>query len=219
LLAWAAMEQPATGEKDQAAGRAKAAILLAAGASSRMGCPKALLPWGGTTLVGYAIRELLRAGASLIVVVLGSDAEQVIEVLPHNRDVVPVFNPNYASGRSSSVRAGAARVPADAQALILQSVDQPCPAEIIELLYRAAENDGVDVAIPVFAARRGHPVCISGRLIPELAAVQEEDQGLRAVVRRHADSTLEVPVTSDVIHLNLNDPAVYQAAHRAASSS
>jgi molybdenum cofactor cytidylyltransferase len=194
----------------------RAAIVLAAGASSRMGSPKALLPWAGATLVGYAIRELVAAGASNVVVVLGAGAEQVRAALPSGEGVVAVVNPGYAAGRSSSVRAGAVAVPPGCGALVIQSVDQPCPAEIVDRLYRAVESAGVDVAIPVFGGRRGHPLGLSGRLIRELAAVREEDLGLRAVVRRHADTTVEVSVGSDVIHLNLNDPATYEAAYRAA---
>jgi molybdenum cofactor cytidylyltransferase len=210
------MQQPAGDASRRASPGSRAAIVLAAGASRRMGSPKALLPWGGMTLAGYAIRELVAAGASRVVVVLGAGADQVLAALPGCEGVVPVVNADYAVGRSSSVRAGAAAVPPGYAALIVQAVDQPCPAEIAEGLYQAVEADGVDVAIPVFGGRRGHPLGLSGRLIPELAAVREEDLGLRAVVRRHADTTVEVPVSSDVVHLNLNDPAAYEAAYRAA---
>jgi molybdenum cofactor cytidylyltransferase len=208
------MQQPA----NDAPGRAppaRAAVVLAAGASSRMGSPKALLPWAGTTLLGYAVRELVTAGAATIVVVLGADAERVLAALPDGVAVTPVVNPDYASGRSSSIRAGAAAVPRDSGALIVQSVDQPCPAEIIQRLYQAVETAGADLAIPAFDGRRGHPLGLAGRLLPELTTVREEDQGLRAVVRRHADTTVVVPVSSDVVHLNLNNPAAYAAAYQA----
>ena len=161
------MQQPAGYGRNRApAGRA--AIVLAAGPSSRMGSPKALLPWGGTTLVGYAVRELAAAGAARIVVVLGADAEQVRAGLPKIQGLMPTVNPDYATGRSSSIRAGAGAVPPESTAVIIQSVDQPCPSEIIQRLYEAVQTAGVDVAIPIFDDRPGHPVCLSGRLIPEL---------------------------------------------------
>jgi molybdenum cofactor cytidylyltransferase len=197
--------------------RLRAAIVLAAGTSTRMGASKALLPWDRTTLVGYAVRELHAAGATRIVVVVGADAEQVLAALPDASDVVPVVNGAYAAGRSSSIRAGVAAIPPECGALLVQSVDQPCPADILRALYEAAEQDGVDVAVPVFGGRRGHPICLSGRLVPELAEVREQDQGLRAVVRRHAGARREVPVESDVVHLNLNDQAAYAAAIRGES--
>jgi CTP:molybdopterin cytidylyltransferase MocA len=180
-----------------------------------MGSSKALLPWDGTTLVGYAIRELIAARATRIAVVVGADAEQVLAALPDSGAVAPVVNREYATGRSSSIRLGAAVIPPVCRALIVQSVDQPCPAWILRALYRAAEEDGVDVAVPVSGGWRGHPIGLSGRLLPELAAVREEEQGLRAVVRRHADSRREVPVESDVVHLNLNDRGAYERAYRA----
>jgi molybdenum cofactor cytidylyltransferase len=196
----------------------RAAIVLAAGTSSRMGASKALLPWDSTTLLGYAVRELRAAGATRIVVVVGADAEQVLAVLPEASDVVPVVNDAYASGRSSSIRAGATAIPPGCGALVVQSVDQPCPSKILRTLYQAAEQDGVHVAVPVFGGRRGHPICLSGRLLPELADVREEDQGLRAVVRRHAGARREVPVDSAVVHLNLNDPVAYEEALRGVRS-
>src|SRR5436190_1514386 len=150
----------------------RAAILLAAGSSSRMGASKALLAWAGTTLVEYAIRELLAAGASDIAVVLGAQAEQVRAALPRLDAVIPVVNPAYEEGRGSSIRVGARAVPPASAAVLIQSVDQPCPAEIITALYETAEADGVDVTLPLFDERPGHPVCLAGRLLPALANVQ-----------------------------------------------
>jgi molybdenum cofactor cytidylyltransferase len=194
---------------------ARSAIVLAAGPSSRMGSPKALLPWDGTTLLGYAVSQLRAAGASSIVVVLGAHAERVRLALPAIPALVVALNTHYAGGRSSSIRVGAEALPPNAAAVLVQSVDQPCPASVIELLYRAVETAGANVAVPVFGGRSGHPVCVSGRLVPELATVREEDQGLRAVVRRHADATVEVPAPTASILLNLNDPAAYAAAYAA----
>ena len=193
----------------------RTAILLAAGESSRMGAPKSLLAWEGTTLLAYAIRELLAAGASHIAVVLGARAEQVRTALPASAAVIPVLNPAYAEGRSSSIRAGAAAVPPESATVMIQSVDQPCPADILAALFQTAESAGVDVALPLHDERPGHPICLDGRLLPELATVQEETQGLRAIVRGHAATTRVVRVASDVVHLNLNDPAAYEAAQAA----
>ena len=70
---------------------------------------------------------------------------------------------------------------------------------------------GAEVALPVVGGRRGHPVCLAGRLLPELYDVREETQGLRGVVRRHA--VREVPVSDDEPLLNLNDVSAYEAAY------
>jgi molybdenum cofactor cytidylyltransferase len=182
-----------------------------------MGSSKALLPWADTTLVGYAVRELLAAGADHVVVVLGADADAVMAALPASQAVRAVINAEYLTGRSSSIRVGAAAVASECDALIVQSVDQPCPAAIMRALYEAVEQPGVDVAAPSFGGRRGHPICLAGRLLPELLAVREEEQGLRAVVRRHQQARRDVPVDSAIIHLNLNDPDAYAQAYAEAS--
>src|SRR6266498_1259016 len=104
--------------------QSRAVIVLAAGSSSRMGSSKALLPWAGTSLIEYAVSELLAAGASEIVVVVGADAEQVSAALPASSAVVPVVNSEYTSGRSSSIRAGAAAVSPGSVSVMVQSVDQ-----------------------------------------------------------------------------------------------
>jgi molybdenum cofactor cytidylyltransferase len=192
----------------------RAAILLAAGESSRMGSSKALLPWAGTSLLGYAVGEFLAAGAAEVVVVVGADAERVRAALPSSDAVVAVANPEYRSGRSSSIRAGAASISPATSAVIVQSVDQPCPSAILRALYEAVEQPDVEVAAPTFAGRRGHPICLAGRLVSELLTVREEDEGLRAAVRRHAGARRDVPVESAVVHLNLNDRSAYERAYQ-----
>jgi CTP:molybdopterin cytidylyltransferase MocA len=209
------MERPAGGGLKEALPGGRTAILLAAGPSSRMGAPKPLLPWAGTTLVRYAVGELAKAQALPIVVVLGADAERVRAGLPDLDRVVAVLNSEYGAGRSTSIRAGAAALPSGCGAVMIQSVDQPCPALILDRLYREVEAGAADLAIPAHGGRRGHPLCVAGRLVPELAAVREDDQGLRAVVRRHAETAIEVSIDSDIIHLNLNDEAAYRVAYDA----
>ena len=180
----------------------RGAVILAAGASERMGTPKALLPWGDSTLLDHAIREVHAAGADAVVVVVGPATRHV------NISVATVFNPAPESGRSASIRLGCAALP-DVDAVVIQSVDQPTTADILEDLFSAVSGD-VAVAIPTYKGKRGHPVCFAGRLLPELRDVTEEDEGLRAVVRRHI--VHEVAVDSESVVWNLNDPAAYAEA-------
>src|SRR5437870_2722645 len=83
-----------------AAGRG--VIVLAAGASQRMGTPKAMLPWGATTLLESALQQARRAGVEHIVVVLGPATRQLEESL--GADLVVTFNPDPETGRSASIR-------------------------------------------------------------------------------------------------------------------
>jgi molybdenum cofactor cytidylyltransferase len=184
----------------------RAAIVLAAGASSRMGSPKALLPWRGTTLLGFAIEQLRAAGVESIVVVLGLAHESIEADVSELRGAAVGLNLDEASGRSASIRIGASAIADDTAQVIVQSVDQPCTTDVLEALLEQAG----EVVVPVQNGRRGHPVCFSGRLLAELRAVSEDAEGLRAVVRRHP--VTEVEVTSAAVFWNLNTPEAYQAA-------
>jgi len=186
--------------------RRRAAIVLAAGASSRMGSPKALLAWRGTTLLGHALRELRRARVEDIVVVLGLAHEAIERDVAELAQTTMRLNLDEASGRSASIRIAAHAIADDVAQVVVQSVDQPSDTDILNALL---ETEG-DVVVPVQNGRRGHPVCFSGRLLAELRAVSEDAEGLRAVVRRHP--VTEVEVTSAAVFWNLNTPEAYQAA-------
>jgi len=182
----------------------RGAIVLAAGASRRMGTPKALLAWGNTTLLDHTLRELRCAGADHVVVVLGPDTAHVAV------DATVVVNPDPDTGRSASIRLGAAALQqAACTAIVVQSVDQPVSHTVLDALFTAVER-GAAIAIPTFGGRRGHPVGLAGTLIHELRTVSEETQGLRAVTRRHAITGVEVEEKAVV--WNLNDPEAYAAA-------
>jgi molybdenum cofactor cytidylyltransferase len=183
-----------------------AGIVLAAGASSRMGSPKALLPWAGSTLLGYALEQLAVAGVSAPIVVLGLAHEEVRAREKRLAQASVVLNLDEASGRSGSIRLGASAVPEGVRRVLVQSVDQPVAAEVLRALL-AAEGE---VAVPTFEGRRGHPVCFAGALLPELRAVSETEHGLRAVVRRH--DVVDVPVDEPAVLWNLNDPDSYASA-------
>jgi molybdenum cofactor cytidylyltransferase len=86
-----------------------AAILLAAGESTRMGRLKQLLPWDGTPLIAWQVGQLQEAGADDVVVVLGHEAEQIRSAVPEPARVV--INPDYKQGRATSLRARAQRRP------------------------------------------------------------------------------------------------------------
>ncbi len=180
-----------------------AAILLAAGESSRMGQPKALLPWAGATLIDYQVGELAAAGVDDIVVVLGHEAD---ELRPH----VPaparaVVNEAYREGRASSLRAGAAALPDDAGPIVVLGVDQPRPRKIHERLIAARVGRSL-IALPVYEGRRGHPVVLAGELLEELRSATEEERGLRGVIAGHEGEVREVPYMLTPHESALGDP-------------
>ena len=187
-----------------------AAILLAAGESTRMGGPKALLPWGGTTLIAYQVGELLGAGVDHLVVVLGHAADEVRPHVPFQARVV--VNEAYRQGRASSLRVGAAALPDDADQIVVLNVDQPRPSQVLRALLAAHREGGSLITVPVAQGRRGHPPVLAGSLLPELREASEGAQGLRGLIASHREAVREVALDSPLVLLDINTPAEYQRA-------
>lgn len=161
------------------------AILLAAGESTRMGRPKPLLPWGEGTLLDYQVAELRAAGVEDIVVVLGHNADELQpRVPPGARSVV---NEAYREGRASSLRTGAGALPSSAGPIVVLSVDQPRPRSITQRLLRHHHDARALITLPAGDGKRGHPVVLSGALLPELCAAAEETKGLHGILDAHRD--------------------------------
>lgn len=182
------------------------ALVTAAGASSRMGRPKALVTWppgATTTLLEHQLAAL--AGFRAVVVVIGAHALEV------PAPAVTVVNERWAEGRSTSIEAGARALPDDARAVLVAAVDQPLDAAVIDVLL-AALGDGdaavqplaVDARRPDDGPRRGHPIVFAGDALPLLRAASSFDEGLRGITR--ARPAMPVPVASAAIHLDLNTP-------------
>ena len=195
-----------------------AAILLAAGASSRMGRAKPLLDWGGRPLVAAQVKALQAAGCTPVIVVLGARAAAVRRALP----AVARWTANIAwrEGRAGSIRAGARAVPAHAERIVIASVDQPCSAEAVRRTIAAlAANPDARIAVPRHAGRNGHPPVFDAALLPELRRVSERSEGLRELRRRWREATIFVEVDDPLVLLNLNTPEDYRAALERASGA
>ena len=155
-----------------------AAILLAGGESSRMGQPKALLPWGDQRLVEYQIDQLLQPPIERVFVVLGHEAERITPVIDRAGAEVLV-NELYKRGRASSLRAGARAVADDTRTILVLDVDQPRPRRVIQRLIENHVRASNVITVPTFEGKRGHPTVVDGWLLPELRRVRERTEGLR----------------------------------------
>ena len=189
-----------------------AAVLLAAGESSRMGQSKPLLPWGSVPLVRYQVESLAQAGAAPIVVVLGPttlDAEACVADLSNVRTVV---NHRAPEGKTTSVRLGVSIIDADAEGILLLAVDQPRTPAIIRSVIDAHVAGNALVTHPTYDGRGGHPIVFHASLREELLAITEERQGIREVVGRRLDSLQRVELGDPMVRLDLNTHEDYQAA-------
>ena len=176
-----------------------------------MGTPKSLLPWCDSTLVEYQVAQLRAAGAVEVIAVLGHEAE-AIEPYAERAGARVALNPDYREGRASSLRAGAGAVQTNCDAVVVLNVDQPRPAKIVAELLEQHQARQDLITVPVYRGRRGHPVVLEGSLLQELRNVQEETQGLRAVISRHEGSVGECASDSPLVLLDINSPTDYEAA-------
>ena len=190
-----------------------AAILLAAGESTRMGRPKQLLNWQGRPLVTAQVETLLEAECRPVIVVLGAFAQRIRREIPARADVQVTTNHGWRSGRASSIRAGARAVPPDVEGIAVVSVDQPTRAEAVARLARKLDSSAnALIVVPRHEGRNGHPPVFRAELLPELQNVTERQEGLRQVRRRHSDRTIFLEMNDPIVTLNLNTPDAYERA-------
>jgi len=161
------------------------AVVLAAGASSRMGSPKALLTTpGGTTFVEAILATLRAAGVDTVRVVAAPGALPVAD---------PVINPDPARGMLSSVQCGLRALPEGCDAVLVWPVDHPLvTAPTVTAMIDAFRAGDPPIVVPTRGGRRGHPVLFARRLVPELLSA-DPGIGARAVVHAHP-SRLELEI-------------------------
>ena len=191
-----------------------AAIITAAGQSSRMGQSKALLPWGDTTLIAHQVTTLATFPFMRIVVVTGFDAAALTAHLTSLASTLPALhithNPDWQTGRSSSFEAAAAAlVDLMPTRALVAAVDQPLSPAVIATLLSCPDHDAT--LVPTFDGRRGHPILLSPQVVAALPTASTHPDGLRDLIR--LGRTTEVSVDSPSIHLDLNTPEAYAAAH------
>lgn len=183
------------------------AVVLAAGGSTRMGRPKALLPLpGGGTALGRVVAACREGGCGPVLVVAGADFEAV-EREARAAAATVVENPAWERGRSTSVKAVLPHLPPGVAGLLLFPVDHPLAGGgVVAALRKAFAGDpSAEVVLPVHGGRRGHPVLLAASLFPEVA-VLGDDEPLRNVVRREGRRVLEVAVGDPGVLRNLDRP-------------
>jgi molybdenum cofactor cytidylyltransferase len=144
-------------------------LILGAGASQRFGPPKQLLPFRGTTMLGWVIGQAQRASAlDEVVVVLGRAAEEVREQVDFGTARV-VENPVFGEGCSSSYRAGIGALNPASTAIMIILGDLPgITPEIINRLAEAWREEETPVALCSYQGRMGHPIIFARSMFPQL---------------------------------------------------
>jgi molybdenum cofactor cytidylyltransferase len=189
-----------------------AAVILSAGASSRMGRPKALLPYRESTFLEHLIQVTRHSRIGVTRVVLGAGAGEIRTIAKLDPSMV-VLNSNWEQGQLSSICEGIRSLAGiETEGIILCPIDHPLVSsrlvgELIGQFYANSKS----IVLPTFNGRRGHPVIFSNTLYGELLAAPA-DKGARAVVWAHSAEVLEVPTEEEGVVLNINNPDMLRRA-------
>ena len=189
------------------AGRRVAAVVLAAGRSTRMGAVnKMLAEIGGKSLVRIAAEQAIASRAKPVIVVTGHEREKV-EAALKGLPVRLVHNPDFAEGLGGSLKTGIAAVPAEADAAIVCLGDMPqVDAALIDRLIAAFDPvRGALVVVPSIDGRRGNPVVWSRRFFHDLMSLQG-DIGARHLIGNYAEAVVEVPVAGEAALTDVDTP-------------
>jgi len=195
-----------------------AVIILAAGASSRMGTPKQLLKWKNTTLLGHALKTAKGINQSKIVVVLGANFELIkAKVNLDNCEILK--NENWEEGLGKSIATGVSHVlrnDLNIDAVLVMLADQPLidGAYLNTMIIAYREGAFQIVATSYKNGKQGVPVLFDKAYFQELSQLND-DKGAKAILRKHAANVIVVNATHDVSDIDTIDAyeRLYAANH------
>jgi xanthine/CO dehydrogenase XdhC/CoxF family maturation factor/CTP:molybdopterin cytidylyltransferase MocA len=174
------------------------AIILAAGASSRMGKPKLLLPFGDSTVIGTVINEVLASSIRHAIVVLGARYEAHHRAI-RDYPVEIIHNKGFRDGMLSSVKCGLEHVPETAEAVMILLGDQPMvTSDEMDRLLGSYVSSEKGILVATHGSKRGHPILIGRKFLSEIRGFSVESS-LRHLLEIHPDEILEIQTENDRI--------------------
>jgi molybdenum cofactor cytidylyltransferase len=191
-----------------------AALVLAAGTSTRMGAVKQLLELDGRALLQHVLDSVRNSVVDEIILVLGHAADTIEREL-ELRSVRVVLNENYRRGMGSSLKVGLSAVNAEAEAALIILADQPFvrPATFDQIIAER-QRSGAQIVIPTYRGFRGNPVLLDRSVFPEVMAL-DGDIGCRAIFGNHIGGIAKLPVDDVGILLDIDRRDDFEALRRA----
>lgn len=188
-----------------------AAVVLAAGRSSRMGSNKLMEPVGQKPMLLHTVDAVMASSARPVVVVAGHEGERVRAALK-DRAVGIVDNPSYAEGIASSLRAGIAALPGGIDGVIVCLGDMPTvkPEQLDRLIAAFNPVEGRAICVPVVDGKRGNPVLFGAAFFAEMKNAKG-DTGARALIGEHADVVCDVAMEDAAVLEDFDTPAALAA--------
>ncbi|MGP8236795.1 MAG: NTP transferase domain-containing protein [Limisphaerales bacterium] len=168
-----------------------ALIILAAGASARLGRPKQLLPFRGRSLLRHAAETALNSVCRPVVVVLGAFADELqseLAALP----VTVAINPAWADGMASSIRTGLREVASGPDAVVIMLCDQPLvTAGMLDRLVSVHRGEERGIVASAYEGTSGVPALFSRKYYRELGLL-EGDQGAKKIIVKHENDLARI---------------------------
>jgi molybdenum cofactor cytidylyltransferase len=187
-----------------------AAIILAAGYSSRMGTLKPMLKLGGETILERVIRLFRDSGIEDVIVVVGHGAKETMPIV-HDCGARAVMNEQFEQGMFSSIQEGVSALKPEWEAFFVLPVDIPLVrTQTIRDLLKAYRCGSSKIVAPVFRGKRGHPPLISTTYRNQILLYSGDD-GLRGFFGKHDQFSEQAEVADEMILFDLDTPADYEA--------
>ncbi|MBC3887194.1 NTP transferase domain-containing protein [Acetobacterium paludosum] len=187
-----------------------AAIIIAAGYSSRMDGFKPLLKFGNDTAVERVVKTYKKAGVDQIILVMGYRAEEIKSYF-ENTPVQCIINENFDQGMYTSIVKGLTLVDDRMAAFFIHPVDIPLVKEqTIQQLMVFFEKSEKRIIYPSFLGKRGHPPLIHSRYKNSIMT-NNQDGGLKRLLETYADDAIDLPLEDESILMDMDTPTDYQA--------
>ena len=181
------------------------AIVLAAGQSIRMGDDNKLVKkYKNRYLINHILNTLIKSKIEKIIVVLGFEKSRVRKIIIKNKKINFVFNKNYKSGMSSSIKAGLKRISERSIGFLIVQADMPLISKkIINSLCYAIENNNKEIVVPIYKINMGNPIGFKSSMIKILNKTKG-DSGAKKMIKRNKKKLSLIKVNSKSIFKDFN---------------